>query len=168
MARKVKYLNYSYEGMAYPKKAMATEASIYRIKAVKQVGGFDKTFKWSSEDQDIEQRIRSAGWVLFITCGLFWGVSGGQITWRELWSKYLRAGHNYYYLLYKHKDINRLFTMIPPVAFVSGLLKSVPIYRLTYKKIAFLLPIQYTFKMSAWLLGYIKEDIYVRVRVKSL
>lgn len=158
MGRRLKYLNHDYVGEAHESKAMATEGCIYRVEAIKQVGGFDKNIERASEDWDAEYMIRKAGWKLFIT-DVFFSYSDSRITWKNLWGKYFDFGYGSHYVCQKHKGIERLPTMLPPVAFFSGVLRSLAVFKVTGRKVAFLLPFHFMFNMIAWNLGFIKGHL---------
>jgi len=159
VGRKMKYVDRNYEVEAQRSKSMGTAACIYRVEAIRQVGGFDENIKRAGEDWDAEYRIKAAGWKLYITKALFWDHERRWITWKNLWNKYFWRGHSLHYLLHKHRGIECLPEMLPPAAFFSGLFRSLTIYKLTRRKVVFLLPLQYTFKMTAWCLGFIKSHI---------
>jgi len=135
-----------------------TGGSIYRVKAIKQVGGFDNYIKGAGEDIDAEFRIRRAGWKLyFATAAEFYEKR--KETWKSVWNKYFWHGHGLHLVLHKNRGIIKMYKMIPPAAIINGLLHSVIAYRLTRRKVVFLLPLHYVFKMAAWCLGFITSHL---------
>jgi glycosyltransferase involved in cell wall biosynthesis len=139
-------------------KALGTGGCIYRVKAINQVGGFDESLTGYGEDFDVEYRIRKAGWLLSTIDVQFCDYEKGRILWKDLWRRYLKRGYDLYILSRKRKAMINFYKMLPPAAFLSGLFHSVKIYKLTRQKVAFLLPFQYMFKMSAWCLGFAKSS----------
>jgi glycosyltransferase involved in cell wall biosynthesis len=127
--------------------------SIYRVKAIKEVGGFDERIKGAGEDEEIEDRLRKAGWLI---------SNGAQVmffekrknTWRGLWNQYFWYGHSARYLFGKKKKVANYFS------FLMQFSCSKTAYGLTRKKIAFLLPLEYGFKALASFLGFIEAKIH--------
>jgi hypothetical protein len=68
----------------------------------------------------------------------------------------LQRGSDLRRLSQKGKTMMNLYKILPIAGFLAGLLHSVKIYRLTNRKIAFLLPLQYVFKMTACCFGFIR------------
>ena len=137
-------------------KAMGTSGCIYRVKAIRQVGGFDENIRGYGEDLDAECRVRTAGWLLCTTDVRFQDYERRGLTWKNLWNRYLKRGYDTHHFLDKNKGMIALYKMLPPAAFLAGLLHALTVYKLTRQKVAFLLPLQSTFKMTAWWLGFIR------------
>jgi len=135
-----------------------TGGSIYRVKAIRQVGGFDPNLKRVGEDQDAAYRVKRAGWLIYRTNAVFYERRGIK-TWQSLWDKHFWYGYDHYRLYRKNRSLFTFYKMVPPASFIAGLLKSIIAYRLTRRKAVFLLPFQYAFKMTAWLLGFVKRQI---------
>jgi len=138
-----------------------TGGSIYRVKAIKQVKGFDDDLRRVGEDQDAAYRIKDKGWLIYRTHIVFYEKRKLK-TWKELWAKYYWHGYDHYDLYHKNRNLFILHTMVPPASFIAGLMYSIVAYRLTYRRAAFLLPFQYAFKMTAWLFGFLKNQISFR------
>jgi glycosyltransferase involved in cell wall biosynthesis len=138
-------------------KLPGTGGAICRLEAIKAVRGFDSQIKGAAEDIDLEYRIRNAGWSIYGSPAIFYEKR--PETWKHLWTKYFWYGYGMHYVLHKDRDIERLYEMIPPVALLEGFLCSVSAYKLTRKKTMFLLPIHFFFKMTAWLLGFMKSHM---------
>lgn len=138
-------------------KTLGTGGSIYRTQVIKQVGGFDKSLKYYCEDWDAEIRIKAAGWFRVVTDGEYIDYERYGLTWKTLWRKYWLRGYYTHYFLHKHPGLIKHYRMFPPAAFVAGLLHVHKLFKLTRKKIVFLLPFQYLFKMTAWYIGFIKS-----------
>lgn len=135
-------------------KSLGTGGAIYRVEALNQVGGFDESITGYGEDFDIECRIRNAGWMLSTVDVTFRDYERGQISWKELFCKYSKRGHDSHKFSRKRKKVVKLFNMMPPVVFVAGFLHATKIYRLTYQKEAFLLPFQYLLKWTVWNISF--------------
>lgn len=136
--------------------SMGTGGSIYEVKAMKHVGGFNENIKGYGEDWDIEYRIRAAGWLLSTVHVEFRDYERRGVSWKDLWSRYFRRGHDTHHLLNRKRGMIDFYKMLPPAAFLAGLLHSLTIYKLTRRKVVFLMPLQNTFKMVAWCLGYFR------------
>ena len=140
-------------------KSMGTSGCIYRVRAIRQVGGFDENIKGYGEDFDAEYRIRTTGWLLCTTHVQYRDYERRGLTWKDLWCRYLRRGYDMHHFLDKNKGMITLYKMLPPAAFLAGLFHSIKIYRLTSRKVAFLLPLQYVLKMIAWCLGFVRSSL---------
>ena len=136
-------------------KSLGTSGCIYRVKAIKQVGGFDLNIEGAGEDTDAENRIRAAGWELYITSAEFFETR--RQNWHSLWNEYFWLGQGGQQILKKNSRNIELYKLIPAVALIFELLRVPNAYRATYRRVVILLPIHYTFKRLAWLLGFIKR-----------
>ena len=139
-------------------RTLGTGGSIYRVKAIKQVGGFDAYITGVGEDMDAEYRIRNAGWLLYKgTPALF--HERRRKTWKDLWDEGFWHGYGVHYIFRKNRGIIALYKMVPPAGFLVGVWYSTIAYKITRRKTVFLLPLQYTFKRIAWCLGFAKGQI---------
>lgn len=139
-------------------KALGTGGSIYRVKALRQVGGFDEQITGVGEDLDTEYRIRNAGWLAYMgTSAVF--LEQRRKTWKDLWEESFWHGYGAHHIFHKNSGILALYKMVPPAASLAGAWYSTIAYRITRRKAVFLMPIQYTFKRVAWLLGFLKAQI---------
>jgi glycosyltransferase involved in cell wall biosynthesis len=139
-------------------KCMGTGGCIYRVNAIRQVNGFDENIIGYGEDFDAEHRIRAAGWSLCTTNVQFSDYERHGLTWNELFRKYLQRGYDLNYFMRKNKGLIRLSRMLPPVALLAGLFQSFIVYKLTRRKVAFMLPFQCALKSTAWCLGFLKAS----------
>ncbi|MEM2506522.1 MAG: glycosyltransferase [Candidatus Aenigmatarchaeota archaeon] len=135
----------------------ATEGAIWRVKAIREVGGFDVNIKGAAEDGEVSYRIKAAGWSIRVTNEVFQEIC--RRTWKALWDQYFWYGYGSHYMHHKKRGMLKLYKMIPLAGFFAGLLYSFDAYRLTRRKIVFLLPIHYSFKRIAWVCGFIKGHI---------
>ena len=138
-------------------KLPGTGGSLYRVEAIRQVDGFDNQLKGTGEDQDAAYRVEAAGWSIYRTNALFY--ERRSKTWKALWDKYVWYGYGDYRLYRKNRSIFSLHKMVPLAGFFAGLLYSLIAYRLTRRKVVFLLPFHYAFKMVAWCLGFAKGQV---------
>jgi len=137
--------------------SLGTSGCIYRVNAIRQVGGFDSSIKGAGEDQDIENRIKSAGWSLQVTPAIFY--ERRRDTWRSLWNEYFWHGTGAAYIFKKNRKTINIYKMLPPVALFVELLRVPLAYKLTGSIVVLLLPFHYVFKRIAWFLGFIKGKL---------
>ncbi|MFX1538896.1 MAG: glycosyltransferase [Promethearchaeota archaeon] len=135
----------------------ATEGAIWRVKAIRDVGGFDSGIKGAAEDTELSYRIKMAGWLFAVTEEVFQEVC--RDTWKSLWDQYFWYGNGAYYMHHKNPRTMNLYVMVPPAGFLAGLMYMVNAYKLTRMKSVLLLPIHYCFKRIAWLFGFIRAQI---------
>lgn len=135
-------------------KLPGTGGSICRVKAIREVGGFDDLLKGTGEDQDVAYRIKMAGWSIYRTDAVFYEKRKNTL--KALWDKHVWYGQGDYALYLKNRNIFSPYKMTPLAGFVAGFLYSISGYRLTGRKIVFLLPVHFTFKMTAWCFGFLK------------
>ena len=128
------------------------------MEAIKQVGGFDNNLKYAGEDIDIAYRVREAGWSVYFGTGAVF-YEKGRKSLRDIWCRYLRHGYALHYVIHKDRGIEKIYEMVPPMAFLSGLIYSVIAYKLVSRRFVFLLPFFFFFKNTAWCLGLIKSHL---------
>lgn len=132
---------------------LGTSGCIYRVGAIKQVG-FDSNIRGAGEDQDVENRVKLAGWSLQVSSAIFYEKR--RDTWKSLWNEYFWHGSGAAYLFEKNMKAINVYKMLPPVALFMELLRVPLAYRLTGSIAVLLLPFHYIFKRTAWMLGFIK------------
>jgi glycosyltransferase involved in cell wall biosynthesis len=137
-------------------KSLGTSGCIYRVKAVRQVGGFDPYVRGVGEDMDAENRIREAGWMLYVTSATFYEIR--RQSWRSLWNEYFWHGMGGRRLVRKGGSIFDLYKMVPPIALAIELSRIPTAYKLTGRKAVLFLPFHYAFKRMAWFFGFLKGD----------
>ena len=145
-------------------KSLGTSGCIYRVKAIKEAGGFDRNIKGYGEDWDAECRVRVAGWSLCTTEVQYRDYERLGLRWKGLWLRYWKRGYDMYDVFRKYRWEIKLYRMSPPAAFLSGLFNAFFLYKLKREKIVFLMPLMYTLKTVAWWLGYIKHSLESRGR----
>jgi glycosyltransferase involved in cell wall biosynthesis len=131
--------------------------AIYRVDAIRGVGGFDSTIIRGGEDIDAARRIRATGWLLCRSPTVFYEKA--RQTWQALWNQYSQRGHALFYLYYKNRITLSVYRMNPIAGFLSGVSYVVDAYRITGNRVVFLLPFHFAFKMTAWCVGFSKRSL---------
>jgi len=132
-----------------------TAGSIFRTKAIRQVGGFDPYIRGVGEDFEASYRVREAGWLIHIgTDAVFFEKR--KENWKRLWDHYFWYGSGSYEVYIKLSNRTSLLWLNPIAGFFAGVWYSIIAYKLFNKKRVFLLPFHYAFKRIAWCLGFIK------------
>jgi glycosyltransferase involved in cell wall biosynthesis len=134
-------------------RPLATSGCIYRVKAIRDSGGFDEKIKGSGEDMDLEQRVRSLGWTFHSIPVVFYEQR--RKTWKSFLKEYFWHGKGASYLVKKHKNIIKPTKIFFPAMFLKEIQNIALAYRLTKQKKVFLLPIHYLIKRIAWFSGFI-------------
>ncbi|MFX1535503.1 MAG: glycosyltransferase [Promethearchaeota archaeon] len=143
-------------------RALGTGGSIYRLDAVREAGGFDVNISGVGEDMDVEYKVRKAGWLLFLgSPAVFYEQRRTSLA--SLWKEGLWHGTGGWDLLFKKGKIFAIYKMSPIAGFLIGIKYAVAAYKITRKKMVFLLPLQYAFKRTAWLFGFLKAQFFRRI-----
>lgn len=152
-------VDFKYSGVTY--RSLGAGGSIYRVDAVKQIGGFNENIKGAGEDLDIEYRLRKKGWLLFLGTQAFF-YERRRKSWHELWKEGYWHGYKLHLIYKMHPNFISLYKLSPFGGLVAGLLYSKIAYKIHNKKRVFLLPVQYSFKRLAFFVGFaigqIKSD----------
>ncbi len=138
-------------------KALGTGGAICRTEALREVGGFDEKLRGYGEDFDLEIRVRALGYTLATVDTKFFDYERRGLTCKSLWSRYWLRGYHTHYFFHKNKGVLQHYRMFPPTAFLFGLIQAHKLYKITRKKMVFLLPFQFLFKMTAWYAGFIRS-----------
>ena len=128
------------------------EGAIYRVDAVRSVGGFDTKINGAAEDTEMAYRVRARGWELATTDEKF--TESTRASWQSLWKQYVWYGKGGHYIYHKDPASLNIIKMSPIGGFIAGILRSPGAYMLTHHTSFFLLPIHYTYKRIAWLVGF--------------
>ncbi len=128
------------------------EGAIYRVDAVRKVGGFDTRINGAAEDTEMAYRVRAKGWELTMTKEMFTESTRGS--WHSLWKQYVWYGRGGHFIYHKDPNALSLLQMSPLAGFLAGVLRSPGAYMLTHNKTFFLLPVHYTYKRLAWFFGF--------------
>src|SRR5208282_3513521 len=102
------------------------------------------------EDIEVAYRITQAGWTIVRGDSFFYETHENMITINELWSRSVRRGVHSRQLQNTNPLFFSFYTMNPIASLVAGIRYSILSYLVTKKKISFLLPFYFTFKMFAW------------------
>jgi glycosyltransferase involved in cell wall biosynthesis len=140
-------------------KLFGTGGTTFRTAAVRQVNGFDENIKGAGEDLDLVMRIKRAGWLVVANSAEFYELHGGLCKPRDLWRKYFWYGFGCQRSYNQMRGAFSLPKMTPLVGAAIGTVYSHAAYRFLYQKQMFLLPLQYGFKQTAWLLGFMRAQI---------
>lgn len=135
-------------------KLPGTGGAVFRTEAIRQVGGFDPNLKGCGEDQDAAYRVKAAGWSICRSTTMFYEMR--PRTWQASWKKHVWYGYGDYNLYLKNRQIFALHKMNPLSGFLAGLLYALAAYKLIRRKVVFLLPLHFAFKMTAWCFGFLK------------
>ncbi len=140
-------------------KVIGTAGSIFRLKALRRVGGFDVRIQGAGEDNDISTRLRESGWALSYNSSARVYQRYPPATLRALWRRYFWYGYANHFLFHKYKDRRLLTQYFPPIVFWGGLKMSYLIYRVTKKKKVFVFSIFHSFSMMAGCSGFIRAHL---------
>jgi glycosyltransferase involved in cell wall biosynthesis len=135
-----------------PRK-LGTGGSIFRLAAIKHVGGLDTQIKGAAEDADITAKIKSAGYTLFVSDAVF--EHELKPTLQALWKQYAWYGYGMHYFFHKHKDFpEEMLIFFWPITFAWSLVRAMLFFKATRRRIAFLLPCHNLFRATAWWFGF--------------
>lgn len=140
-------------------KAIGTGGTIFRLKALESVGGFDIRIKGAGEDIDISTRLRESGWSLSTNNSAIIYHKYPPATLKALWKKNFWYGYGNHFLFHKHKDQQLLMQYFPPFALWGGLKMSYLIYRVTNMKKVLFFTIIHSFSMIAQSIGFIRAHL---------
>lgn len=139
-------------------ESVGSAGTIYRVSAIKSVGGYDTKIRGAGEDGDLSRRMRKAGWRLAMNpTAYYYHITRQRL--RDLLKEYYWYGYGAYYVARKHSGEVTPIRFLPPLPLLSGLRHSIFIYLLTKDSTSFLLPIHYSLKRLAWIYGYSKAYI---------
>lgn len=133
-------------------KLIGAGGAVFRVEAVRQIGGFNQNIKGAHEDMDIAYRFRSAGWKFYITSAVFYHRQ--RTTWKALWKQHYWYGYGLHFFQSAHRRHN----LISDFAVERVVLSALP-YKLTHRKVMFLLPLNFAFKKTVLLFGFISAHL---------
>jgi GT2 family glycosyltransferase len=136
---------------------IGTGSATYRVKAIKQVKGFNEKLIGAAEDVDVNIRMLKSGWSIRLAGGSVYETHNNMSSWIEYWKRYFVQGTHFYKIYNKRIVPMSLFKASPIIGFLAGLLDMNIAYKLLYKKIVFMLPISYFIRQSAWYLGFTRR-----------
>jgi len=134
------------------------DATICRIEALRQVGGFDIHMKGACEDLDLMTRIKARGWALSVNeKAKFYHAC--KEAWRDLWTEQNWFGYGGHYVWHKHKGLFALWDKVPLLIFLGAFKKAVRAYKMMHQKKSFLIPLAMLFENIAWWFGFAKAHM---------
>jgi len=136
-------------------ESVGSAGTIYRIEAIKEVGGYDINIKGAGEDGDLSRRIRKKGWKLSMNKNAIY-YHQTRTTWKSLWKEYYWWGYGAHYVYHKHPESINPLRFIPIVAFFSGIKHGIQTFKLTKDVRCIFMPIHYCWKRIAWSVGFLK------------
>jgi glycosyltransferase involved in cell wall biosynthesis len=131
---------------------IGTKGSIFRLDAIKSVGSFDTALEGAQEDLDLAYKLKLAGWKFFITNAMLYEKQ--RLSWSAIWKRHFWYGYGLHSFQHKHKERNMFIVKSNDRIIISSLA-----YRLTNRKIVFLLPINFFFRKIALLFGFISAHL---------
>jgi glycosyltransferase involved in cell wall biosynthesis len=134
------------------------DTSIYRVKALKQVGGFDTSINGASEDEDVIIRMRKKGWAVTVNPRAYY-YAFPKATWQGIWREAVWFGFGSHYLSHKDKPLRICMYHIPFIVFFINFREGSIAYKITSEKKVFLFPLTAVFTTMAWWYGYLKAHI---------
>ncbi len=135
-------------------KLPGTGGSIYRVEAIRQVGGFDEKLKGTGEDQEAAFRVKTAWWHIKQSPVIFYEKRAQNLL--EAWRKWIWYGFGDFTLYCKNRKIFSPRGMNPLAGLIRGFLFIPDAYRLIRRKVVLLLPFHLSFEMAAWCVGFTK------------
>lgn len=130
-------------------KLLGTEASIVRSQAIRMAGGFDINIRGAMEDLFVSYNLRLRGWNFCVTDAVFYERQRRTIG--ALWKQHAWYGYGLHFVQHNNKGRNIFADKSN-----DRIVFSSQAYRLTHRKIVFLLPINFIFKKIALLYGFLK------------
>ena len=144
-------------------KALGAGGSIYRVRVLREIGGFDVNMSGAGEDIDVEERIRKAGWITYLGVpALFFERPKDSLL--SVWREGVWYGYGDYHVFIKNRKIFSLYRMNPIASLLAGALCIPVAYKLTHRKIVFLMPLLSVFKNIAWCFGFLKNQLLHALR----
>ena len=140
-------------------KLIGTGGTTFRVKALREVNGFDERIKGSGEDTDLVLRIKKAGWLIRPNMAELYELHGGLSKPKDLWKKYFWYGYGCQRAIRQTREAFSIPRMTPVAGLVTGVFYSFEAYKFLYQKIVFLLPFHYGLKLTAWTCGFMKGQI---------
>jgi len=132
-------------------KLLGTRGSIFRVEAIRQIGGFNIEYT-SHEDTDVAYNLMAAGWKFFLTDAVFYERQKSK--WTDIWKRHVWYGYGLHFLKHKHKEMNVFSTKTN-----ERIIFSVQAYKLTHRKVVFLLPLNFVFRKIALGFGFLKAHL---------
>ncbi len=130
------------------------DTSIYRVAALKQIGGFDTNISGASEDEDVINRMRKKGWLVTVNPTAHY-YAFPKASWQSIWRERAWFGRGSHFINHKDSSLNIVKYHVPCIVVLSSCRSSFLAYRLTGEKKTFLFPIAEVLSTTAWWYGYL-------------
>ncbi len=140
-------------------KIVGLGGTIFRLKALKSVDGFDTRIRGAGEDNDISFRLNKSGWGLSRNRTARVYQKHPPATLKALWKRHFWYGYANHFLYHKYKDQMVLMQHFPPIVLFGGLKMSFLIYRITRKQKVLALTIFHSLSMIAGYTGFIRAQL---------
>jgi len=150
-------VEYSRQDWTSESKLPGTGGATYRVAAAREVGGFDEEISGVGEDIDIALRIKKSGWLILRGEGVFYEKHGHLSSWVSLLKRSVNQGVQSRLLYTRTNKFYSLSRMNPFASMVASVFYAVNGYKVTGRKIVFLLPPHFSLKMLAWFYGFTKS-----------
>jgi glycosyltransferase involved in cell wall biosynthesis len=142
----------------YAAHACGTDATIFRPEALRRVGGFDPNIKGACEDIDVLNRIQRKGFLVSLNEQARW-LHKSRENLRDFLAERSWFGYGSHYVSHKPNHPHYTWRDNPIGYFRYGLRMAFKAYRLTHKKISFLIPIQMVLSNIFWWYGFYKGHL---------
>jgi glycosyltransferase involved in cell wall biosynthesis len=142
-----------------PLNQIGTGGSIFRLKALEKVGGFDVRIKGAGEDLDVSRRIKESGWALATNNSARYYEKYYPATLKAFWKRNFGYGYGNHFYFHKYGDQEFLIQYFPPFALLVGLKMSIMIYRITIMKRVFAFFILHSLSMIAGGVGFARAHL---------
>jgi glycosyltransferase involved in cell wall biosynthesis len=149
-------VEYSSQEWKSNNKFPGTGGSAYRANATRQVGGFNEGISGVGEDIEMASRISEAGWLIVRGEGVFFESHSKLSNMTSLIKRSVNQGSQSRRLYERTGKFYSILRMSPYASMIAGILYAGRGYKITRRKIAFLLPLHFSFKMLAWFYGFCK------------
>ncbi len=136
-------------------KTVGSAGVIYRVEAIKSVGGYDINIKGACEDGDLSKRMFSEGWRFAMNPRAFY-YHQARVGWKDLWKQWYWYGYGNHFLNHKHPGSVNVWVHFPIRAFLSGIRVGLVLFRMWRDPACILMPICKIWKTTSWLAGYVR------------
>ncbi len=133
-------------------------ATISRLNAIRQVGGFDTSIKGAAEDVDLKIRMISKGWKFDVNNkAIFYHIPKDTV--KSLYKQYKWYGYGDYLINTKYVDVINILLYLPPLYFGWLLRVARVAYARSGKKLSFFIPFFGIFINFCWWMGFFSAHL---------
>jgi glycosyltransferase involved in cell wall biosynthesis len=133
-------------------------ATIFRTEAVRQVGGFDIKITGAAEDIDLVERISAKGWLVSPNENARFSHKFRESL-GEFWREQTWFGYGSHYFNHKNRPNRPAWRNLPFGYFFFTLRIAFKAYKVSSRKISFLIPWQMMIGNISWWFGFVKAHI---------